>query len=1230
MGKKILREINRVKLPKVWKSDIFLMSLVARFAENPGETTVTSADPLIVSDITTISEERELSGTHDEVSPMHDTQFFTVSNDSFSNSTENSELTYSSSESGTGIVSGGASEHHSEVILILTYLFYGLSLAAMVQFLINRIPSCIRPPYAVTLFGLGAFLSYLHHVEPATGWYLFSESIGQVENIDPEIVFFVILPPLLYESGSSLNWHVFRRLMWSALILAFPGVVLNLFFIGLFAFIAFGDGWTLPISFLLGSMLSTTDPVAVVAALHNLHAPAKLALLIDGESLLNDGSAIVGVLIFQSMIETGQFSLLSILDLLVRCALGGCVVGIVFAGIEVGFLKIINKFDHSVPPLETAVIVVGMFLCYLVGDQLHTSGIIAVVSLAISMAVIGKGSYSQEGEEAVHAVVRQLAYFANQLIWLAGGHMTAAQLSQSDVATDPINWIRMVSLFLVLNISRGVSTWIMFPTLTRMGYGLNLKETIMLIYAGLRGAICIALALLIRRSENIPQHTLNEMGFYVAGAVMLTLVVNGSTIESLYRYLKIYPKRTWSQIQLQRAVAKVEERESIYVEAVKKHWFFKDLNLQMVSQILPKFSKAEFNVETGEIRIPMDSVSLVMGQLLDRYDGTGGDCRGDSIPIAKSSFQQEDNGFFYTSLSVRPPKTEQAEEAAKRVNLPRSSGSSVDFTTRSKASSVDGDDHELQARREGVDRLIGVVQLSDNRIKSVDSHHHSEGSSGPELLESMKNIANMIGKKSAQSVGVISLFQCNRPISDFTVSRIDQSNNPFASFDSPSHAGAGNGSSAIEFSVTLPEIGIEKSFIGSSPRIVIGLSPWLSDAVPGTVEGSCGLNTETKEIRSDGVQLLDPISQFHRSEFKRDFVRGDRITVSIDMPPADEVANGTSPDGFVRIIFSCGRYFVCETFLKTTTDKDILTQLHPTIAFLVPGEHAELSFSLITTTSAETRTESNAYILNAAICLYEDLFKAGNLAARSLRMLSDSVEYGIDAANDDLEVMSMRNRIKAIKTIYKKDRGKYEAFEDAPPQEPGEEEDRLSPLETEWAFIQLRHMKRVDCNDMGIRGFFLRLGELFGIPYQFKYMYRKIEELLAYSLVHADLASIAHADTFELVNRLVLTSRSYLMNEVRKASPRDFYVAQHVMAAKILLQIRRKVLTEFVKEGSLTRDSVKELDESYVMKQLMALEDYSPGVPRGASRLTLLTPPRMRTVGALKKVTVVNKRPSKE
>ena len=1067
--------------------------------------------------------------------------------------------TNSTESAGSDLVSGGASDHHSYTIIMLTYLFYAVSLATVVHFLIKRLPACIRPPYAVTLFGLGAFLSYMHHTRSAQGWSIFSESIGVMENVNPEIVFFVILPPLLFESGMGLNWHVFRRLLWSAVTLAFPGVLLNLFFIGIFAFVAFGQGWTFPISLLLGSMLSTTDPVAVVAALHSLHAPEKLAILIEGESLLNDGSAIVGVLVFQNMVETGSFSILKIFDLLIRCACGGCLFGIFFAGCQTMFLRLINKLDHAWPELETAVVVGGVYLCYLLSDLMHMSGIISVVALAVSMAVFGKGSYSTEAGHSIHAVVKQLAYFANQLIWLIGGHMTAAQLSQSDVASDPVNWIRMIALYLMLNISRGISTWIMFPTLTRMGYGLNLKETIMLIYAGLRGALCISLALMVRKSHNISTHILNEMGFYVAGSVMLTIVINGSTIEALYKYLKIYPKKTWARIQMQRAIGKIEVRESVFVEALKSHWFFKSANLQIVKQVLPNFSNAEFNTETGQVHIPMDSVRKVMNRILDRFD----------THQAEEHWEDKgksDNGFMYSDLHV------QEKEAVLYETKNLSSSSSCDGF---------GDDYEK------IDRLVHVVQLSDTKIKSARIENSNE----------FENVLKKIVRKSAQESTYFALFQSSKSVVEFATARTDA--NPF---EVPS---SGSPSASMEFAVTLPDIGIDPSLLGSNPSIAVGLSFWNSETL------LAGLYVATKEIIVENQIKTDE----QQSEFRRDFVRGDRITVTIDLP--------TDPARGVHVSYFCGRYFVGEFALKA--DHRDLSKLYPTIAFLVAEEQAELSFPLRTTTSAETRTESYAYILNAAICLYEDLFESGTIRAGALRTLNDSVQYGIDAANDDLEVKSMRKRVKDVKKIYTKNRG-YEQFNE------GEDKERLSPLETEWGFLQLRHSARVDCNTEGISGFFLRLGEFFGIRSQYRKTYRQMEELLAYNVVHSDL--IAHSEiarfpeTLDLVARLVMISKQYLTVDVKNSSPRDFHIAQHVLAAKLWLQIRRKTLEEFAKEGSLSIHSVHELDQGYISTQLQALDDFVPSRPLRSSVWSVFKPPRVRGVySPLQTVVVPDKIP---
>ena len=101
-------------------------------------------------------------------------------------------------------------------------------------------------------------------------------------------------------------------------------------------------------------------------------------------------------------------------------------------------------------------------------------------------------------------------------------------------------------------------------------------------------------------------------------------------------------------------------------------------------------------------------------------------------------------------------------------------------------------------------------------------------------------------------------------------------------------------------------------------------------------------------------------------------------------------------------------------------------------------------------------------------------------------------------------------------------------------------------------------------------------------------------------------------ETMELAKRLVMTAKSYLVNEVYKASPRDFYIAQHVLAAKILLNIRRKILSDFAKEGSLSPHSIEELDTEYITKQLLGLNAFTPSLAKGWKFVDFLKPPRMK------------------
>ncbi len=256
--------------------------------------------------------------------------------------------------------------------------------------------------------------------------------------------------------------------------------------------------------------------------------------------------------------------------------------------------------------------------------------------------------------------------------------------------------------------------------------------------------------------------------------------------------------------------------------------------------------------------------------------------------------------------------------------------------------------------------------------------------------------------------------------------------------------------------------------------------------------------------------------------------------------------------------------------------------------------------------------QSNAYILNAVTCLYESMFRSGALSADALRTLTDSVQYGIDAANDDLEVKSIQRQIQKVKKIYAQDRTHHPFIDEDEELTVNHETVtglETDPLEVEWGFLQLRHRARVDSNTGGIVRWFHRVGELIGIKTMYRKTYRKIEELVAFSVVHSDIMSHCGPESLETNERLVRRARSILADELRRASPRDFYLIQHVMAAKILINIQRKVLEDLAREGSLSLHSVHELDEEYLQSQLRRLGDYRPTRPAGTGRMILMKKP---------------------
>ncbi|KAG7979696.1 hypothetical protein I3843_05G144300 [Carya illinoinensis] len=149
-------------------------------------------------------------------------------------------------------------------------------------------------------------------------------------NIDPDLLLAVFLPALLFESSFSMEVHQIKRCLAQMIFLAGPGVLISTFCLGSALKFTFPYDWSWKTSLLLGGLLSATDPVAVVALLKDLGASKKLTTIIEGESMMNDGTAIVVYQLFYQMVLGKSFNWTAIIKFLTKVSVGAVKRGLMF------------------------------------------------------------------------------------------------------------------------------------------------------------------------------------------------------------------------------------------------------------------------------------------------------------------------------------------------------------------------------------------------------------------------------------------------------------------------------------------------------------------------------------------------------------------------------------------------------------------------------------------------------------------------------------------------------------------------------------------------------------------------------------------------------------------------------------------------------------------------------------------------------------------------------------
>ena len=518
------------------------------------------------------------------------------------------------------------SEDHSAGGLFITVCLFAGLLCKI--FLTDYIPV----PYTVVVLVVGGLLGMFAWLAEnrwkVNNWYCQSTYTWIL--LDPHTLLYTFLPALIFASAHRVEYQTFVREFPQIITFATVGVGMSVILVGFFSYGVFGElfdyGWDIATSCCLGAIVSATDPVAVVALLHELGAPHRLSILIEGESLFNDGTALVVFFVFLDQMkkapEEQGFSADQIV-MFIQLALGGLALGYV-AGLALEFA--LTKTTNAVE--EITITLAAAYGVFLLGEGLlHVSGVLAIVAMGIMYSYSGKTRI--EHLDSMAHFWEFLDYVANTTLFAISGAIIAdvvmdGKFELIDLALAPLFYIAMM-------IIRTSVIFMLFPLIQRCGYrrkeffccgrdrnldeddsdrivvrrngylspltlniitqtpthnnsrtqvqtkrveghhtlhelkqsrdeyqwkvktsshdddvrahGVTWKEALVLAFGGLRGAVGLALAIIVveesHTNQYIDEEQADKLLFHVAVFVTLTLVINGTQTGRLVNFLEL-------------------------------------------------------------------------------------------------------------------------------------------------------------------------------------------------------------------------------------------------------------------------------------------------------------------------------------------------------------------------------------------------------------------------------------------------------------------------------------------------------------------------------------------------------------------------------------------------------------------------------------------------------------------------------------------------------------------
>lgn len=386
----------------------------------------------------------------------------------------------------------------------------------------------IRTPYPIVMVVGGLLLSFIPVIPGIT--------------LNPDLIFAVVLPPLLYASAWTTSWRDFRYNLASILLLAFGLVGFTVLGVALVAPRVFsGFDWRLGLA--LGAIVAPTDAIAATSVARRVGLPSRIVDILEGESLINDASGLLALefattIVVEKRIPTAFTGITTLIWLIIGGIAIGLIVGWIVDWIE-------RRIEDG--PIEIALSILVPYAAYLTGNAVHASGVLAVVACGLLLSRRSANFFSPSVRIKIWSVWQSLTFVLNGLVFvLIGlqlptirasirGYSIATLLLDGAIFSLLLILLRLVWVFPGAAIAFFIRTRLLHQKEKRP----SIKQTFVLGWTGMRGVVSLAAALALPAAlaDGSPFPQRNLILFLTFCVIVVTLALQGITLPPLIRAL---------------------------------------------------------------------------------------------------------------------------------------------------------------------------------------------------------------------------------------------------------------------------------------------------------------------------------------------------------------------------------------------------------------------------------------------------------------------------------------------------------------------------------------------------------------------------------------------------------------------------------------------------------------------------------------------------------------------